>query len=65
MLKEGLIDEISVILSPWVVGKVDTAHFIDPAVSGLPRPCHLKLKHVEELDEGLVWLKYDVLKLKS
>jgi len=60
MLKEGLVDEISVILSPCVVGKTDTAHFINPPVSDLPVPRLLKLKHVEELEGGLVWLKYDV-----
>jgi len=60
MLKEGLVDEISVILSPCVVGKTHTAHLINPAVSELPEPRLLKLKHVEELEGGLVWLKYDV-----
>jgi 2,5-diamino-6-(ribosylamino)-4(3H)-pyrimidinone 5'-phosphate reductase len=62
MLKEGLIDEISVILSPCVVGKDETAHFINPAVSKLPEPCLLELKHVEEMEGGLIWLKYDVKK---
>ena len=62
MLKEGLIDEISVILSPCIVGNSNSAHFINPAVSELPKACHLKLRHVNELENGLVWLKYDVIK---
>lgn len=62
MLKEGLIDEISVILTPCVVGKADTAHFINPATSAFAEPRLLNLKHVEELEGGLVWLKYDVMK---
>jgi len=62
MLKEGLIDEISVILSPCLVGNENSAQFIDPSVAGLPKPCQLKLSHVEELENGLVWLKYDVMK---
>ena len=62
MLKEGLIDEISVIISPCIVGNLHTAHFINPAVSELPEPCHLELRHVEELENGLIWLKYDVIK---
>ncbi len=65
MLKEGLIDEISVILSPCVVGNSNSAHFINPAVSELPKACQLKLRHVEELENGLVWLKYDVIKNKG
>lgn len=60
MLKEGLIDEISVILTPCVVGRADTAHFIDPAVSKLSEARPLELKHVEELEGGMIWLKYDV-----
>ncbi len=60
MLKEGLVDEISVILSPCVVGKTDTAHFINPAVSELPEPILLKLNLVEQLEVGFVWLMYDV-----
>ena len=61
LLKEGLIDEISVIMSPCIVGNADTAHFINPAVSELPKPCQLRLKHMEELENGLVWMKYDVM----
>ncbi len=65
MLKGGLIDEISVMLSPCVVGNADSAHFINPIVSGLPKPCRLKLKHVEELDGGSIWLKYDVIRARG
>ncbi|MHC1681042.1 MAG: dihydrofolate reductase family protein [Methanomassiliicoccales archaeon] len=62
MLKEGLIDEISVILSPCIVGNPNTAHFINPTVSELAEPRQLKLRHVEEMENGLIWLKYDVIK---
>jgi len=62
MLKEGLVDEISVILSPCVVGNQNSAQFIDPSVAELPKPCQLKLGHVEELENGLVWLKYEVIR---
>jgi len=65
MLKEGLIDEISVILSPCIVGNPATAHFINPAVSELPEPCQLKLRHVEEMENGLIWLRYDVIKKRK
>lgn len=65
MLKEGMIDEISVILSPYVVGNADTAHFINPAMAGLPEPRLLKLKHMKELEGGSIWLRYDVKKGKS
>lgn len=65
MLKEGLIDEISVILNPCIVGNTNTAHFINPAVSELPKPCQLKLRQVKELENGLIWLKYDVIKKRK
>ncbi len=65
MLKEGLIDEISLILSPCIVGNSNSAHFINPDVSELPRPKDLKLKHIEEMDNGMVWLRYDVVKKKA
>ncbi|MHC1709094.1 MAG: dihydrofolate reductase family protein [Methanomassiliicoccales archaeon] len=65
MLKEGLIDEISVILSPCIVGNSNSAHFINPAMSELPQPCHLKLKHLQELENGQIWLKYDVIKVRK
>jgi 2,5-diamino-6-(ribosylamino)-4(3H)-pyrimidinone 5'-phosphate reductase len=62
MLKEGLIDQVSVILTPCIVGNSNSAHFINPTVSELPKACQLKLKHAKELENGLVWLKYDVIK---
>ncbi len=65
LLKEGLIDEISVILSPCTVGNPNSAHFINPTVSELPEPCQLKLRHLQELKNGLVWLKYDVIKKRK
>jgi 2,5-diamino-6-(ribosylamino)-4(3H)-pyrimidinone 5'-phosphate reductase len=51
-LREGLADEISVIMSPCMVGNVNSAHFIDPAVFELPEPCQLRLRHLEELENG-------------
>jgi 2,5-diamino-6-(ribosylamino)-4(3H)-pyrimidinone 5'-phosphate reductase len=65
MLKEGLIDEISVILSPCIVGSMNSAHFIDPAVAELPEAIDLRLRHVEEMENGLIWLKYDVIKRRK
>ena len=61
MLREGLIDEISVILSPRMVGNANSAHFIDPAVSELPEARRLKLRRLEELENGPIWPKYDVM----
>lgn len=65
MLKEGLIDEISVVISPCIVGNAKSAHLIDPDLSELPRPCELKLKHLEKLEDGLIWIRYDVEKLRK
>lgn len=65
MMKEGLIDEVSIILSPCIVGNVNSAHFINPVVAELPESRKLRLKHVEEMENGLIWLKYDVIKKRK
>jgi len=62
LLREGPTDEISVIMSPCMVGNANGTHFIDPAVSELPEPCQLRLRQLEEMENGSVWMKYDVVK---
>ncbi len=62
LIKEDLVNEISLILSPFIVGDLSTTSLVNPKVLESTRCIALKLKHVEELDDGLVWLKYDVIK---
>jgi len=62
LIKEDLVNEISLILSPFIVGDLSTTSLVNLKVLESTRCIALKLKHVEELDDGLVWLKYDVIK---
>ncbi|MCG7843817.1 MAG: dihydrofolate reductase family protein [Methanomassiliicoccales archaeon] len=64
LIKEGLVNDISLILSPFIVGDVSSTALVNPKVLESTKCIVLKLKHVEELDDGLVWLKYDVMKKK-
>lgn len=62
LMKEGLIDEISVIVSPCLVGDLSDVPIVNPKLLSLSKPIKLKLKNAKRVANGLVWLKYDVLK---
>ena len=64
LIKEGLVNEISLILSPFIVGDPSAISMVNPRVLESIGCIALKLEHVEELEDGLVWLKYDVIKKK-
>jgi 2,5-diamino-6-(ribosylamino)-4(3H)-pyrimidinone 5'-phosphate reductase len=64
LLKEGLVDEISLIVSPTIVGNLSVNTMVNPKLLELTEPQKLKLTHVERLEDDLVWLKYDVIKGK-
>lgn len=64
LLKEGLVDEISLIISPTIVGNLSAITMVNPDLLELTEPLKLKLTHVERLEDDLVWLKYDVIKSK-
>ncbi|NLX47281.1 MAG: hypothetical protein GXY70_03825 [Euryarchaeota archaeon] len=65
MLKEGSIDEISVMLGPCIVGGSNRVHFIDPAMSELPSAIALRLRQVEGLENNMIWPNYDVVKRRT
>ena len=61
LISEGLVDEVSLLLSPCLVGdEGETPLFQMPG----PRsgPFDLHLTKAEELGEGVVWLRYDVVR---
>lgn len=63
LVRAGLVDEVSVLLEPVLVGGVAPRTFLrgpDPSAPGHVAQLHL-LK-VEQFDDGLVWLRYDVVK---
>jgi len=61
LFKEGLVSELSILLSPTVVGLEDATAFVRaPPGWGEGDRVRLRLTHVEEMEEGVVWLRYDV-----
>lgn len=60
-LEAGLIDQISLLLAPGVDGRKGRAVLFD-GLKDTPRdPFALKLRSVEAVDNGTVWLQYDVM----
>lgn len=61
-LQTGLVDELSLLLVPGVDGRHDVAGLFDglPATNRSAFP--LKLKSVEQLEQGALWIRYDVIR---
>jgi len=62
LLKEGLVDEISLLVSPFLIGGLSQNVFVDPGQLSLRKPLSLELNGVKKLEDGMVWLRYSVLK---
>ncbi len=60
LLKEGLIDEISIILTSCLMGNLSNNLLMDPKIMELTRPLNLRLRHMEEMKGRLVCLRYYV-----
>ena len=62
LLQAGLVNEVSVVLVPFAVGRVSTPTLFD--VSGLATPgdmVHLQLINCERIKQNFVWLRYRVV----
>jgi len=63
LLREGLVDEVSVLLNASLVGDKDTTSLFKAPPEWMKEDVvKMKLTHVEELDDNTVWLRYDVVK---
>lgn len=64
LLRAGLVDEVSVLLFPTLVGGTSPKTFyVAPDVTGPEQVLRLKLLHHEQVrDDGTLWLKYEVLR---
>jgi len=63
LLREELVDEVSVLLSPCLVGGTELRSiFIAPELSSATETIDLQLQRMEKLDGGVVWLLYKVVK---
>ena len=62
-LQEGLIDEVSIVMTPATDGRTDTNTIFERADT-LPEiaPVGFKLKSVDIIEEDTLWLRYSVCK---
>jgi 2,5-diamino-6-(ribosylamino)-4(3H)-pyrimidinone 5'-phosphate reductase len=62
LLREGLVDEISLLIDPSLVGGTSPrSMFRAPDLTSPDGVIDLRLTHVEQLRGGVVWLRYDVV----
>ncbi len=63
LLREGLVDEVSLLLSPCLVGGTELrSMFIAPELESAEGVISLSLQRMEKLDGDVVWLLYKVVK---
>jgi hypothetical protein len=63
LLREGLVDEINILVCPVVIGGMETpALFNSPDLKPDDWPTPLNLISVQGFDEGHVWLRYEVIR---
>lgn len=60
LLKTGLVNELSLLHYPVLDGAASSAAVFEQGEQPGP-PATLRLKHVEQLPDDLVWLRYDVV----
>ena len=61
MVRDGLCDEISIVMMPLADGETDTASLFEASGEhSSPLPIGFSLKGVEPLEDGSLWLRYDV-----
>ena len=63
LLREGLVDEVSLMITPTLVGgETPRSFFVGPDLSSAEDVIPLRLIHVEEVGGGNVWQRYEVIK---
>jgi 2,5-diamino-6-(ribosylamino)-4(3H)-pyrimidinone 5'-phosphate reductase len=62
LLRAGLVSEVSVLINPSLVGGADPGTiFRAPSLGEAGEVISLKLFHLEEMSDGAVWLRYEVV----
>lgn len=59
-LAAGLLDEVSLMIAPGIDAREGLVSVFDGVRKANCSPFKLKLKHIEQLDDEVVWLRYDV-----
>lgn len=63
LLRQGLVDEVSVVLNPFLVGGTSPRSFFTaPDLTSTGEVIPLRLVHLEQLRADAVWLRYEVVK---
>lgn len=61
LLRAGLVDEVSLLLSPLLVGgESPRSIFVAPDLTTSDQAIPLQLAHFEQVEENLLWLRYRV-----
>ncbi|MCM3331823.1 dihydrofolate reductase family protein [Kocuria palustris] len=61
MVRDGLCNEVSIVMMPLADGETDTASLFEASGEhSSPLPIGFSLKGVEPLEDGSLWLRYDV-----
>lgn len=60
LLREKLVDEVSVVVAPLVVGGTAPSLFDGPKLESLNDMTTLQLREIKQLKKGILLLKYDV-----
>ena len=62
LLRDGLVDEVNVIVLPMAIGGVGTPSVFDGSPLGMDElPVRLRLVSSQAEDDGAVWLRYEVV----
>jgi 2,5-diamino-6-(ribosylamino)-4(3H)-pyrimidinone 5'-phosphate reductase len=56
LLREGLVDEVSLLIHPTLIGGTTPRSFFRAPEDTIP----LRLTHVEPMRDGIVWVRYEV-----
>ena len=63
LLREGLVDEISLLIDPSLVGGTSPrSFFVAPDLRSSGNLIDLQLTNVEQLRDGTVWILYDIVR---
>lgn len=65
LLRAGLVDEISILVTPCLVGgTTPRSFFVAPNLVSAEGVVHLRLLYAENVKDDTVWLRYEVVRTK-
>jgi 2,5-diamino-6-(ribosylamino)-4(3H)-pyrimidinone 5'-phosphate reductase len=65
LLRAGLVDEVSLLIDPCLVGGTSPhTWFVAPDLTSAEGVTRLRLIHCEQIQENVIWLRYEVVRDK-